>query len=99
MDNDVYSQVRDDFVAPVKWGDNETKVDLRALNLGLMPVSVRDRSAEFEDAWATQNLSGWWDPKVDWGGMPEHLGEDHIRPLLNAEPGTCIMVPSVTHVL
>ncbi len=98
MKNTVSHLVCNDFLPAKNLSNGASEVDLRAMALGRMPVAARKSLANFTDAWADIGLDSWWTEGADWWSLAEKLGEKHIRPLLNAEPGTCIMVPSVTHV-
>lgn len=61
-------------------------------SLGPMPRSVPDALAEYAAEWGGHGVRawnrGWWEKPVDTG--------NEIAPLLNAEPGTVVMVPNVT---
>jgi kynureninase len=61
-------------------------------SLGPMPRSVPDALAEYTAEWGGHGVRawtrGWWEKPVDTG--------NEIAPLLNAEPGTVVMVPNVT---
>ncbi len=61
-------------------------------SLGPMPRSVPDRLAEYGAHWGELGVKawarGWWEKPVDVG--------NEIAPLMNAEPGTVVMMPNVT---
>ena len=61
-------------------------------SLGPMPRSVPDRLAEYSRDWATLGVTawkhGWWEKPIDIGNQ--------IAPLMNAEPGSVVMVPNVS---
>lgn len=61
-------------------------------SLGPMPRSVPDRLAEYARDWATLGVTAW---KQGWWEMPIDVG-NQIAPLMNAEPGSVVMVPSVS---
>jgi kynureninase len=61
-------------------------------SLGAMPRRVRDRLAEFADAWAEHGVRAW---ARGWWKMPGSVG-DAIAPLIGAGPGEVVMVPNVT---
>lgn len=88
--------MKDEFVPPQLGKSGETIVDLRSLALGRMPKAVQESMDGFLESWKTDNLSAWW---KEWWSAAEKLAEQHVRPLLNAEPGQSILVPNVTHVL
>jgi len=61
-------------------------------SLGPMPQSVPERLAEYARDWATLGVTawkkGWWEKPIDVGNQ--------IAPLMNAEPGSVVMVPNVS---
>ena len=61
-------------------------------SLGPMPRTVPDRLAEYAADWGGLGVKawakGWWEKPVDVG--------NEIAPLMNAEPGTVVMMPNVT---
>ncbi len=61
-------------------------------SLGPMPRSVPDRLAEYAHDWATLGVTAW---KQGWWDMPIDVG-NQIAPLMNAERGSVVMVPSVS---
>lgn len=61
-------------------------------SLGAMPRAVRDRLAEYADAWATYGVRAW---AKSWWEMPGSVG-DEIAPLIGASSGDVVMVPNVT---
>ena len=62
-------------------------------SLGPMPRSVPERLAEYGHDWATLGVTAW---KQGWWEKPIDVG-NHIAPLLNADPGTVVMVPNVSY--
>lgn len=61
-------------------------------SLGPMPRSVPDRLAEYARDWATLGVTAW---KQGWWEKPIDVGNE-IAPLLNAEPGSVVMLPNVS---
>jgi kynureninase len=61
-------------------------------SLGPMPRSVPDRLAEYARDWATLGVTAW---KQRWWDMPVDVG-NAIAPLINAEPGSVVMIPNVS---
>ena len=61
-------------------------------SLGPMPRSVPDRLAEYARDWATLGVTAW---KQGWWDMPIDVG-NQIAPLMNAEPGSVVMIPNVS---
>ena len=61
-------------------------------SLGPMPRSVPVRLAEYADDWASLGVTAW---KRGWWEKPITTGNE-IAPLMNAEPGSVVMVPNVT---
>jgi len=61
-------------------------------SLGAMPRGVRDRLAEYADAWAEHGVRAW---AREWWEMPGAVG-DVIAPLIGAGPREIVMVPNVT---
>ena len=61
-------------------------------SLGPMPRSVPERLAEYSADWATLGVTAW---KRGWWEKPVTTGNE-IAPLMNAEPGTVVMVPNVS---
>ena len=61
-------------------------------SLGAMPRGVRDRLAEYADAWAEHGVRAW---ARGWWEMPGSVG-DTIAPLIGAGPSEVVMVPNVT---
>src|SRR5215213_582111 len=61
-------------------------------SLGPMPRSVRERLGEYADDWATLGVTAW---KQGWWEKPVEVGNE-IAPLMNAEPGSIVMVPNVS---
>jgi kynureninase len=61
-------------------------------SLGPMPRTVPERLAEYARDWATLGVTawkqGWWEKPIDTGNA--------IAPLMNAEPGSIVMVPNVS---
>lgn len=61
-------------------------------SLGPMPRSVPAKLAEYARDWATLGVTawkqGWWEKPIDTG--------NEIAPLLDAEPGSVVMVPNVS---
>jgi kynureninase len=61
-------------------------------SLGPMPRSVPQRLAEYAAHWGELGVKawakGWWEKPVDVG--------NEIAPLMNAAPGTVVMMPNVT---
>ena len=61
-------------------------------SLGPMPRTVPARLAEYADAWGELGVKawakGWWEKPVDVG--------NEIAPLMNAAPGSVVMMPNVT---
>jgi kynureninase len=57
-----------------------------------MPRGVRNRLAEYADAWAEHGVRAW---ARSWWEMPGAVG-DIIAPLIGAGPGEVVMVPNVT---
>lgn len=70
----------------------ETTTYLVSNSLGPMPRSVPERLAEYSADWATLGVTAW---KHGWWEKPVSTGNE-IAPLMNAEPGTVVMVPNVT---
>ena len=70
----------------------ETTTYLVSNSLGPMPRSVPERLAEYSADWATLGVTAW---KHGWWEKPLSTGNE-IAPLMNAEPGTVVMVPNVT---
>ena len=61
-------------------------------SLGPMPRSVPERLAEYAHDWATLGVTAW---KHGWWEKPVEVG-NAIAPLMNAEPGSVVMVPNVS---
>jgi kynureninase len=61
-------------------------------SLGPMPHSVPDRLAEYASDWASLGVTAW---KHGWWEKPLETGNE-IAPLMNAEPGSVVMVPNVS---
>jgi kynureninase len=61
-------------------------------SLGPMPRSVPDRLAEYARDWGQLGVTAW---KQGWWEMPIDAG-NQIAPLMNAEPGSVVMVPNVS---
>jgi kynureninase len=61
-------------------------------SLGPMPRGVPGRLAEYAAAWGELGVKawakGWWEMPVDTG--------NEIAPLMNAEPGSVVMMPNVS---
>src|SRR5688500_7259388 len=61
-------------------------------SLGPMPRSVPAQLEHYADHWGTLGVKawthGWWEKPVDTG--------NEIAPLMNADPGTVVMMPNVT---
>jgi kynureninase len=61
-------------------------------SLGPMPRTVPGKLAEYAADWGDLGVKawarGWWEKPVDVG--------NEIAPLMNAEPGTVVMMPNVT---
>ncbi|MFN3595701.1 MAG: aminotransferase class V-fold PLP-dependent enzyme [Rubricoccaceae bacterium] len=78
-------------------------VELRAFTHGLMPRTVPAMLAAFAGDWAARGVDAWnavpdhWGTgaPTGWWGLPEHLGDHFIAPLLGAPAGTCIHQPNV----
>jgi kynureninase len=66
---------------------------LIANSLGPMPRGAERELAEYAKAWSTLGVKawaqGWWEKPVDVG--------NEIAPLMNAEPGSVVMIPNVTY--
>lgn len=62
-------------------------------SLGPMPGSVAGAMAQYARDWGELGVRawthGWWEKPVDTG--------NEIAPLMNAEPGTVVMIPNVTY--
>lgn len=96
---DLSLRFRSRFLVP------EGVVELRAFTHGLMPCTVPEMMARFAEDWALRGVDAWnqvpnhWDPgdptPVGWWNLPEYLGDRFIAPLLGAQPGSCILLPSV----
>jgi len=61
-------------------------------SLGPMPRAVPARLAEYARDWAQLGVTAW---KHGWWEMPIDVG-NQIAPLMNAEPGSVVMVPNVS---
>ncbi len=61
-------------------------------SLGAMPRGVRERLAEYAEAWDRRGVRAWAD---GWWTMPLTVG-DEIAPLLGAGAGEVAMFPNVT---
>lgn len=61
-------------------------------SLGAMPRTVPDRLAEYTSEWASRGVRAWAD---GWWELPARMG-DEIAPLIGAEAGQVVMVPTVT---
>ncbi len=61
-------------------------------SLGAMPAAVRDRLAEYADAWARRGIrawaEGWWASPVETGNL--------VAKILDAAPGTVVMHQNVS---
>lgn len=84
--NDPLLAFRDEF--PILQHKNY----LVSNSLGAMPRGVRDRLAEYADAWAEHGVRAW---ARQWWEMPGSVG-DIVAPLIGAGPGEVVMVPNVT---
>lgn len=83
----------------------ENSIELRAFTHGLMPRTVPAMMQHFTNDWAQLGVDAWnevpnhWLPEsgeeVSWWTLPEYLGDRFIAPMLQAEQGTCIMIPNV----
>ncbi len=84
-------------------------IELRAFTHGLQPRSVPSMMMSFSEDWQQFGVDAWnavpnrWCPEtgdtVGWWALPEYLGDQFIAPMLNAAPGTCIMMPNVHHIM
>ena len=61
-------------------------------SLGAMPRTVPERLAEYAQTWAEHGVRAW---AKGWWEMPVTVGNE-IAPLLGAEPGDVVMMPSVS---
>ena len=61
-------------------------------SLGAMPRGVRDRLADYADAWDARGVRAWAE---GWWEMPVRVG-DVVAPLMGAPAGTVAMIPTVT---
>lgn len=61
-------------------------------SLGPMPRTVPDKLAQYASDWGGLGVKAW---AKGWWEKPIEVGNE-IAPLMNAEPGTVVMMPNVT---
>ena len=61
-------------------------------SLGAMPLQVGANLERYAEEWATRGVRAWAE---GWWDLPARMG-DGIAPLIGAEPGHVVMVPTVT---
>jgi kynureninase len=76
----------------VEFGSVARSTYLISNSLGPMPRSVPGRLAQYAAEWGELGVKAW---ARGWWEMPVETGNE-IAPLMNAEPGTVVMMPNVT---
>ena len=72
-----------------------TSTYLVSNSLGAMPAGVNERLQEYAAQWTTRGVRAWAE---GWWEMPVTMG-NRIAPLIGAEPGSVVMVPTVTQAM
>ena len=76
----------------IEFGSVARSTYLISNSLGPMPRTVPGRLAQYAAEWGELGVKawarGWWEMPVDTG--------NEIAPLMNAEPGSVVMMPNVT---
>ncbi|MEQ1691986.1 MAG: aminotransferase class V-fold PLP-dependent enzyme [Gemmatimonas sp.] len=72
-----------------------TSTYLVSNSLGAMPRTVPDKLAEYTEQWRTRGVRAWAE---GWWELPVTMGSQ-IAPLIGADAGTVVMLPTVTHAM
>ncbi len=72
-----------------------TSTYLVSNSLGAMPARVGDELATYVEQWGTRGVRAWAE---GWWEMPVSMG-NRIAPLIGADPGETVMVPTVTQAM
>ncbi|MGV3711008.1 MAG: aminotransferase class V-fold PLP-dependent enzyme [Gemmatimonas sp.] len=72
-----------------------TSTYLVSNSLGAMPGRVRDELQNYAEQWATRGVRAWAE---GWWELPAKMG-DRIAPLIGAQAGEVVMMPTVTHAM